>query len=66
MVVPIDDWYSYAIPVVDRLLVQLKAILKLDRLLVQVIAVPEIDYSITGEPKAHIHISLYESNTLQE
>ena len=51
MVVPIDDWYSYAVPEVDRLLVQLKAIPKVDRLLVpevdrllvQVIAVPEVD-----------------------
>ena len=35
MVVPIDDWYSIAVPEVDRLLVQLKTIPKVDRLLVQ-------------------------------
>ena len=33
--VPIDDWYSYAVPEVDRLLVQLLLIPKVDRLLVQ-------------------------------
>ena len=43
MVVPIDDWYSYAVPEVDRLLVQLNAVPEVDRLLVQVIAVPEVD-----------------------
>ena len=43
MVVRIDDWYSYAVPEVDRLLVQLNAVPEVDRLLVQVIAVPEVD-----------------------
>ena len=33
--VPIDDWYSYAVPEVDRLLVQLLPVPKVDRLLVQ-------------------------------
>ena len=33
--VPIDDWYSYAVPEVDRLLVQLLLVPKVDRLLVQ-------------------------------
>ena len=33
--VPIDDWYSNAVPEVDRLLVQLLLVPKVDRLLVQ-------------------------------
>ena len=33
--VPIDDWYSFAVPEVDRLLVQLLSVPTLDRLLVQ-------------------------------
>ena len=33
--VPIDDWYSYTVPEVDRLLVQLLPVPKVDRLLVQ-------------------------------
>ena len=43
MIVPIDDWYSYAVPELDRLLVQLNAVPELDRLLVQLNAVPELD-----------------------
>ena len=41
--VPIDDWYSYAVPEVDRLLVQLLPVPKVDRLLVQLLPVPEVD-----------------------
>ena len=41
--VPIDDWYSYAVPEVDRLLVQLLPVPKVDRLLVQLLPVPKVD-----------------------
>ena len=43
MSVPIDDWYSYAVPEVDRLLVQLLPVPKVDRHLVQLLPVPKVD-----------------------
>ena len=41
--VPIDDWYSYGVPEVDRLLVQLLPVPEVDRLLVQLLPVPKVD-----------------------
>ena len=41
--VPIDDWYRYAVPEVDRLLVQLLTVPKVDRVLVQLLPVPKVD-----------------------